>query len=234
MFLDPMLMLIGIVFLVVGLAVSFRLKSKFAKYSAVYLRSGLTGREVAEKMLRDNGVYDVRVISTPGFLSDHYDPRTKTVNLSEKVFSESTVSAAAVAAHECGHALQHAQGYAWLNMRSAMVPVVQFSSVIMNVLVFAFMFGAYMAPQMGNTFLLVYVICQAFITLFSIITLPVEVDASKRALLWLDRSGLTQGTEHVQAKDALTWAAYTYFVSALAAIVTLIYLLLQLAGRSDD
>jgi uncharacterized protein len=234
MFIDPGLMLIGIVFLVIGMAVSFRLKSKFAHYSKEVLRSGLTGREIAEKMLRENGIYDVQVTSTPGFLSDHYDPSKRTVNLSESVFSGNNVSAAAVAAHECGHAVQHAHGYKMLALRSAMVPVTQFSSVLMNILVFGFMFGAFMAPQMTNSFLLIYIICQSVVTLFSIITLPVEVDASKRALAWLDSSGLTRGTEHEHAKDALKWAAYTYFVSALAAIATLVYLILQFMGRRDD
>ncbi|MFN6037483.1 MAG: zinc metallopeptidase [Bacteroidota bacterium] len=231
---DPFLMLIGIVFMVIGMAVSYRLKNKFKQYSQDTLLNRMTGKQVAEKMLRDNGIYDVKVVSHSGFLSDHYNPADKTVNLSGDVYNGSHVASAAVAAHECGHAIQHANAYKWLGFRSAMVPVVQFSSYIMNMLVFAFMFGAYFAPKMGNTFLLVYIICQSVVTLFSIITLPVEVDASKRALAWLNTSGITYGEEHEKAKDALTWAAYTYFVSALAAIATLVYLIMSFLGRRDE
>jgi len=216
------------------MAISFNLKSKFKKYSQRFLRNGMTGKEVAEKMLHDNGIYDVKVVSTQGFLTDHYDPRTKTVNLSSAVYGESSISAAAVAAHECGHAVQHANAYTWLTLRSKMVPFVQVSSMILQFLIFALMFGAYRAPAMGNTFLLIYIIVQSAITLFSIVTLPVEVDASKRALIWLDKAGITYGEGSENAKDALKWAAYTYFGSALAAIATLIYLIMQFAGRSRD
>ncbi|MFN5182548.1 MAG: zinc metallopeptidase [Bacteroidota bacterium] len=231
---DPFLMLIGIVFMVIGMAVSYRLKGKFKKYSQEALSSGLSGKQVAEKMLKDNGIYDVKVVSHQGFLSDHYNPVDKTVNLSNDVYSGSHVAAAAVAAHECGHAIQHASAYQWLGFRTAMVPIVQFSSYIMNMLVFAFMFGAYFAPKMGNMFLLVYIVCQSIVTLFSIVTLPVEVDASRRALAWLNTARITYGQEHENAKDALTWAAYTYFVSALAAIATLVYLIMSFLGRRDD
>ncbi len=230
---DPMLMLIGIVFMVIGLIVSQRLKNKFKQYSQEPLVSRLTGKQVAEKMLRENGIYDVKVVTHSGFLSDHYNPLTKTVNLSDDVYNGNHVAAAAVAAHECGHAVQHASSYPWLGFRSAMVPVVQLSSYIMNMMVFAFMFGAYFAPQMGNTMLLIYIICQSIVTLFAVVTLPVEVDASKRALVWLDSSHMTSRTEHEHAKDALTWAAYTYFVSALAAIATLIYLVSVFLNRRD-
>jgi uncharacterized protein len=231
---DPFLMFIGVVFMVIGMAVSYRLKGKFKKYSEVPLRNGMNGKQVAEKMLRDNGIYDVKVVSHQGFLSDHYNPVDKTVNLSGDVYNGNHVAAAAVAAHECGHAIQHADAYKWLGMRTAMVPVVQFSSYIMNMLVFAFMFGAYFAPQMGNTLLLVYIVCQAIVTFFSVVTLPVEVDASKRALAWLNQSGITYGEEHENAKDALTWAAYTYFVSALAAVATLVYLIMTFLGRREE
>ena len=231
---DPILMLIGVVFMIVGMAVSYRLKGKFKRYSQEPLISGMTGKQVAEKMLRDNGIYDVRVVSHSGFLSDHYNPVDKTVNLSSDVYNGVHVASAAVAAHECGHAVQHAGAYKWLGLRTAMVPVVQFSSYIMNMLVFAFMFGAYFAPKMGNAFLLIYIVCQAAVTLFSVITLPVEVDASRRALAWLNNSGITYGEEHENAQDALKWAAYTYFVSALAAIATLVYLVMMFLGRRDD
>jgi uncharacterized protein len=231
---DPMLLLIGIVFMVIGMAVSFRLKSKFKKYSEEPLVSRLTGKQVAEKMLRESGISDVQVVSHEGYLSDHYNPANKTVNLSPDVYNGSNVSSAAVAAHECGHAVQHATAYKWLGLRTAMVPVVQFSATIMNVLVFAMMFGLYFVPYMGNTLLLVYIICQAVVTLFSLITLPVEVDASKRALAWLNSSHMTVGTEHEHAKDALRWAAYTYFVAALAALTTLVYLIMMFLGRRND
>jgi uncharacterized protein len=234
MYFDPTLMLIGIFFLIVGMAVSYTLKSKFKKYSAEPLLNRMSGKDVAEKMLRDNGIYDVKVTTASGYLSDHYNPATKTVNLSADVYNGQHVAAAAVAAHECGHAVQHAKAYAWLGLRTAMVPVVQFSSFIMQILVFAFMFGAYLAPAMGNTFLLTYIVCQGFVTLFSIITLPVEVDASKRALVWLNSAGITHGPEHAHAKDALRWAAYTYFVNALAALATLVYLIMMLLGRRSD
>lgn len=231
---DPFLMIIGILFMVIGMAVSFRLKNKFKQYSQEGLSSGLSGKQVAEKMLRDHGIYDVSVVSHEGFLSDHYNPVDKSVNLSHDVYHGSHIASAAVAAHECGHAVQHARAYKWLGFRSAMVPIVQASSYLMNILVFAFMFGAYFAPKMGNTVLLIYIICQSVVTIFSIITLPVEVDASKRALSWLNSASITYGEEHAKAKDALTWAAYTYFVSALAAVSTLVYLILSFLGRREE
>lgn len=231
---DPVLMLIGVLFMIVGMGVSFRLKNKFKQYSQEPLLSRLSGKQVAEKMLRENGIYDVKVESHSGFLSDHYNPLTKTVNLSADVFNGTHVASAAVAAHECGHAVQHANSYPWLGLRSAMVPVVQLSSYVMNLLVFAFMFGAYFAPQMGNTFLLIYIISQSVVTVFALVTLPVEVDASKRALAWLDSSSMARGTEYDHAKDALQWAAYTYFVSALAAVATLIYLISVYLGKRDE
>lgn len=231
---DIGLLLIAGFFALVGMLVSFRLKSKFQQYSREPMSSGLSGKEVAEKMLRDYGIYDVKVTSTPGFLSDHYNPATKTVNLSADVYEGRNVAAAAVAAHECGHAVQHNTAYAWLNLRTGMVPVVQISSGLMNVLFIALAFVAYALPTMGNAMLLLVIICQAVITLFSVITLPVEVDASKRALAWLDSSHITRGQEHADAKDALTWAAYTYFVAALGSIATLIYFILRFTGRSDD
>ena len=228
---DMGLMLLGIVFAVLGMIIQLRLKSKIKQYSEEPLK--LTGKEVAEKMLKDHGIYDVQVTSQPGFLTDHYNPATKVVNLSEGVYGGRSVAAAAIAAHECGHAVQHASAYAWLNMRTALVPVVQISSTLMNVLMFAFFFAAYSLPHLGNTMLLVVIICQAALTIFSVITLPVEVDASKRGLQWLDSAGITYGTEHDHAKDALTWAAYTYFAAALGAIASLIYLILRYTGSRD-
>lgn len=231
---DPILILIGIVFLLIGLAVSSRLKSKFAKYSHERLSSGLSGKEVAEKMLRDSGIYDVKVISVEGQLTDHYNPLTKTVNLSNDVYHGRHVAAAAVSAHECGHAVQHATAYTWLNMRSKMVPAVQISSSVMNFLSIGMLFLGGMMPSMGNTLLLIFIILQSIITLFSLVTLPVEVDASNRALAWLNSAGITFSHEHEEAKDALKWAAYTYFVSALASITTLIFFILKFLGNNRD
>lgn len=231
---DIGLLLIAGFFALVGMLVSMQLKSRFAKYSRERISSGLSGREVAEKMLRDNGIYDVRVISTQGYLSDHYNPATKTVNLSHDVYEGRNVAAAAVAAHECGHAVQHARAYAWLNFRTSMVPIVQASSTLMNILFIGLAFVAFAMPRMGNTMLMVVIACQAIITLFSIVTLPVEVDASKRALVWLTGSGIARGPENADAKDALKWAAYTYFVAALGSIATLIYFILRFTGNNRD
>jgi hypothetical protein len=229
---DMGLMLLGIAFAVLGMIIQWRLKSKIKLYSEEPLK--MSGKEVAEKMLRDSGIYDVQVTHQPGFLTDHYNPATKVVNLSEDVYNGRNISAAAIAAHECGHAVQHATSYAWLNMRTKLVPVVQISSTIMNMLMFAFFFLAYSMPRMGNNMLLIVIICQAALTLFSVITLPVEVDASRRGLAWLDSAGITYGEEHAHAKDALTWAAYTYFAAALGAIASLIYLILRYTGSSRD
>jgi Zn-dependent membrane protease YugP len=228
------LLLISGVFLLIGFLISSRLKAKFAQYSQERLSSGLSGKEIAEKMLRDNGIYDVQVISVEGTLTDHYNPAKKTVNLSNEVYHGRHVASAAVAAHECGHAVQHATAYRWLGMRSALVPVVQVSSTIMNFLVFGLALVAFTMPSMTNTMLLVFIICQATITLFSVITLPVEVDASRRALAWLDNSRITHSQEHEDAKDALTWAAYTYFAAALGAIATLLYYIWRFTGSSRD
>jgi Zn-dependent membrane protease YugP len=229
---DMGLMLLGIAFAVVGMIVQWRLKSKIKQYSEEPLK--LSGKEVAEKMLKDSGIYDVQVTSQPGFLTDHYNPATKIVNLSEGVYSGKNIAAAAIAAHECGHAVQHADSYAWLTMRTKLVPVVQISSTLMNVIMFAFFFAAYSLPHMGNSLLLIVIICQAALTLFSVITLPVEVDASRRGLAWLNSAGIVYGEEHDHAKDALTWAAYTYFAAALGAIASLIYLILRYTGNSRD
>ncbi|MGZ3900611.1 MAG: zinc metallopeptidase [Bacteroidia bacterium] len=231
---DPILLIIGVFFLVVGLIISSRLKSKFKKYSEERLSSGLSGKEIAEKMLRDNGIYDVKVTSVEGMLTDHYNPANKTVNLSHDVYNGVNVAAAAVAAHECGHAVQHSTAYAWLNMRSKMVPAVQIASSAMSFLTFGLVIFAYSSPRLANSLLLLFIVLQSAITLFSLVTLPVEVDASKRALAWLDNSRLTRSEEHDDAKDALKWAAYTYFAAALGSIATLAYYIWRYMGNSRE
>lgn len=215
---------------ILSFIVQSSLKSKFEKYSKVGLANGMTGREVAEKMLRDNGIYDVRVISTPGMLTDHFNPTNKTVNLSEGVYSSCSVAAAAVAAHECGHAVQHARAYAPLQMRSALVPVVQFSSSIMSWILLAGIIMVNSFPQL----LLIGICLFAMTTLFSFITLPVEIDASRRALAWLSSAGITSAYNHEQAKDALKSAAYTYVVAALGSLATLVYYIMIYMGRREE
>jgi uncharacterized protein len=227
------ILVVSIVFMLLGMLVQFRLKSKFAEYAKVPTSTGMSGKEVAEKMLKDNGIYDVQVISVDGFLSDHYDPTKKTVNLSVDVFEGRNVSAAAVAAHECGHAVQHATAYSMLKLRSAIVPAVQISSNLSQWVIIAglgmFGFGG------GNTtILLIGIILFAVTTLFSVITLPVEFDASARALKWLDSARITTTTEHDKAKDALKWAALTYVVAALASIAMLVQYILIYQSRSRD
>ena len=214
----PSIMFVSLLFVAISMLVSYTLKSKFSSYSKDLLASGLTGKQVAEKMLRENGIYDVQVISAEGFLSDHYNPLNKTVNLSPDVYNGSNVAAAAVAAHECGHAVQHATGYQWLTMRSRLVPVVQFSSGIISWVLLAGIILINRFPQL----LLAGIILFALTTLFSVITLPVEFDASNRALAWLNRTKVTTDEEQPKAKDALKWAALTYVVAAVASIVTLI------------
>ncbi len=213
-------------FMILGMIVSNRLKSKFNQYSRIPLRSGLSGKEIAEKMLYENGIDDVRVISTPGKLSDHYNPLNKTVNLSPGVYSGRSIAAAAVAAHECGHAVQHAQAYAFLKMRSALVPVVSISSKYMQ---WILLIGILTINQFPGI-LLAGIVMFAATTLFSFITLPVEYDATKRALAWLDNTGITSGQEHRKAQNALKWAARTYVVSALASLATLLYFVLIFMG----
>ncbi|MBL0133014.1 MAG: zinc metallopeptidase [Chitinophagaceae bacterium] len=220
--------IVSIVFLLISLLVSGILKRKFSSYSKIPLQSGLSGREIAEKMLRESGIYDVKVTSVNGFLSDHYNPLTKTVNLSPEVYEGRSVSAAAVAAHECGHAVQHADGYQWLMMRSKLVPVVQFSSGIVQWVLLAGVFLIKMFPAL----LLGGIVLFAITTIFSLITLPVEFDASKRALAWLNRTGITTPQEYPKAKDALKWAATTYVVAALASVATLLQYLSIYNNRS--
>ena len=226
----PSIMIVSLIFLGISMLVSLVLKSKFTKYSKIPLSNGMTGREVAEKMLRENGIYDVKVTSVEGFLSDHYNPANKTVNLSPDVYNGNSVSAAAVAAHECGHALQHAAAYAPLNVRSKLVPAVQFSSSIVNLIL---MVGVIMAYSGNPTVLLIGIILMAVTVIFSLVTLPVEFDASNRALAWLNRTNVTNNNEYPMAKDALKWAATTYVVAALAAVVTLIqYIMLFMGSRN--
>ena len=200
------------------MAVSARLKSKFSQYSQLPISRGLSGKEVAEKMLRENGIYDVQVTSVNGFLTDHYDPINKTVNLSPEVYSGTSIASAAVAAHECGHAVQHATAYSWLMLRSRLVPVVKFSSGIVQWVLLAGIIFIKAFPGL----LLAGIILFAATTLFSVITLPVEIDASNRALAWLEKTNVTLPDEHDKAKDALKWAALTYVVAAIASIATLI------------
>jgi uncharacterized protein len=223
---------ISLLFMGIGLVVQARLKSKFAEYSKIPTSSGLSGKEVALKMLHDNGINDVSVVSVPGFLSDHYDPSKKTVNLSPDVYEGRNISAAAVAAHECGHAVQHAHAYPMLRLRSALVPVVQISTsmaqwvILIGLGLFGFGGGS-------TTVLLIGIILFAASTLFSIVTLPVEFDASSRALKWLDSSQITLPQEHEKAQDALKWAALTYVVAALASIAMLVQYIMIYQNRRD-
>lgn len=205
------------------------LDSKFKKYSEIELPSGLTGADVARKMLADNGITDVTVRATNGLLTDHYNPTDKTVNLSEGVYNSCSVAAAAVAAHECGHAVQHAYGYAPLKMRSALVPAVNFSAKFVSWLLLAGMIFLNTFPQL----MLAGIVLFALTTLFSFVTLPVEINASKRALLWLNNAGITNYETHPQAEDALRAAAYTYVVAALGSLATLFYYIMVYASRRD-
>ncbi len=225
------LMLISIVFTVIGMFLSGTLKRKFARYSRMPISSGLSGAEVAAKMLQDNGITDVKITQGQGMLTDHYNPQTKTVTLSPEVYQGRHVAAAAVAAHECGHAVQHARAYSMLQLRSALVPVVSFSAKIQQYL---FMLGLVMMGTLGSkTFLLIAIASFAVTTLFSLVTLPVEFDASRRALAWLNMSGMARGPEHDAAQDALKWAALTYVAAAAAALVQLLYLVSLFLGNRD-
>lgn len=224
---------VSLVFLGISFLVSAILKNKFTKYSKIGLANGLSGKEIAEKMLRENSIYDVKVISVEGFLSDHYNPVNKTVNLSPDVYNGTSVSAAAVAAHECGHAVQHATAYGPLMFRSKLVPVVQVSSMLVNWVLLAGMIV--LATTQNPTVLLIGIVVMSITVLFTLITLPVEFDASKRALAWLDKTNITNQEEYPKAKDALKWAATTYVVAALAAVVTLVqYIMIYLSSRDRN
>jgi Zn-dependent membrane protease YugP len=223
------------VFMLFSMIVGGILKQKFARYSKLAIGQNLSGAEVAQKMLRENGVYDVKVVSVQGRLSDHYNPLNKTVNLSPEVYNGRNVSAAAVAAHECGHAIQHARQYAPLKLRSAMVPVQNLSSKILNAIFIAMFLGVFAIQGLLSlqTALLIIIACYAIFTFFAFVTLPVEIDASRRALAWLNTTGITNSHNHPQAKDALKWAAYTYVVAALSSLASLLYFIAIFAGRRD-
>jgi uncharacterized protein len=226
----PQIWIVSIIFIGISFLVSAILKSKFAAYSKIPLKARLTGKDIAEKMLRENGIYDVKVVSVEGYLSDHYNPLTKTVNLSPDVYNNYTVAAAAIAAHECGHAVQHADAYRWLMLRSRMVPVVQFTSNLVN---WVLIIGLFMARSGNTTLLLIGIIMLGATVLFSLVTLPVEFDASRRALAWLNHTNVTTTEEYPKAKNALSWAATTYVVAALASLVTLVqYIMIYLGGRN--
>ena len=210
--------------------VQWNLKRKFKKYSKMPLDNGITGKDVAEMMLRENGISDVKIVSIKGMLTDHYNPTDKTINLSEGVYSVSNVAAAAVAAHEIGHAIQHAQAYSWLTLRSKLVPAVSFSSKYVTWLILG---GLILLETgtLGTTVLLIGILLYALTTLFSFVTLPVEIDASKRALAWLSRAGITNSYNDEAAKDALKSAAYTYVVAALGSLATLVYYIMIFISR---
>ena len=226
----PGILIVSLIFLGISMLVSMVLKNKFTKYGKVPLASGRSGRGSAEKVLPETGIYDVKLTSVEGFLSDHYNPANKTVNLSPEVYNGTSVAAAAVAAHECGHAVQHATAYQWLNFRSKMVPAVQISSSLVN---WVLLIGVIMAASGNSTVLLVGIILMSVTVLFTLITLPVEFDASNRALAWLNHTNVTNNQEYPQAKDALKWAATTYVVAALAAVVTLIQYIMIYMGSRD-
>ena len=218
-----MIWVIMIGFMIVGGIVSSKLKSKFKKYSQIPTLSGMSGKEIAEKMLADNGIRDVKVISVPGKLTDHYNPMDRTVNLSPDVYQGRHVAAAAVTAHECGHAVQHARAYTWLQMRSQMVPIVNFSNSMMGTVFIIGIFGGSFLGLGWENMLKIFILLQAVVTAFTLVTLPVEFDASSRALVWLKSSGITGDRELTYASDALKWAASTYVVAALAAVTYLLY-----------
>lgn len=222
----------GVIFLVSSY-VSNKLKSKFKHYSRVQLRNGMSGAEIAQKMLDDNGIRDVQVISTPGMLTDHYNPRNKTVNLSEGVYNQRNAAAAAVAAHEVGHAVQHATAYSWLTMRSKIVPAVGIASKFSNIVIMVGLALSVGGSVFGSLVFLLGIILFAVTTVFTFITLPVEYDASNRALAWLEDANMVTSEEYDGAKDALKWAARTYLVAALGSLATLLYFISMFLGRRD-
>lgn len=229
-------LIIGVFFMLIGWIVSSRLKNKFRQYSQTHLTKDLTGAEIAKLMLADHGLHNVQVISVEGQLSDHYNPANKTVNLSQEVYHGRNAAAAAVASHECGHAVQHATAYSMLELRSAMVPIQNISAKVINILFMMMMFGAFFAGGLlsFNTAMLVIIACYGVFTLFAFITLPVEFNASKRALAWIESRGIVTSTEHDMAKDALKWAAMTYVVAAIGALTTLFYYVMMFLGSRDE
>ncbi|PRY89243.1 zinc metallopeptidase [Mongoliibacter ruber] len=228
-----MIILIVIVFAALGFIVSRRLKSKFKKYSQTSLKANLSGKEIAELMLADNNVGDVKVLSVEGQLTDHYNPANKTVNLSPDVYYGRNAAAAAVAAHECGHAIQHATAYTWLNLRSAMVPVQNASGKILNIVLIASLFGGAFIGLPYELIGFIIVGAYGIMTLFTLVTLPVEFDASARALAWVKERNVVTADEYAMSKDALKWAAMTYVVAALAALATLAYYIMIFFGNRD-
>lgn len=222
-------------FMLVGWIVSSRLKNKFKKYSEIRLTKDLTGADIARLMLADSGIHDVKVISVEGQLTDHYNPANKTVNLSQDVYNGRNAAATAVAAHECGHAVQHAKAYSMLEFRSAMVPIQNISAKVINFIFLAMMFGAFAIKGLFSfdTALLVIIACYGVFALFALVTLPVEFDASKRALAWIEERGIVTSQEHDMAKDALNSAAMTYVVAAIGAITMLLYYVMIFMGRRD-
>jgi Zn-dependent membrane protease YugP len=222
----------GVMFLI-GTLISSKLKSKFTEYSQEGLQNGLSGKQIAEKMLRDNGIYDVEVISTPGFLSDHYNPMDKTVNLSPDVYEGRSISAAAVASHECGHAVQHATNYSMLMMRSKMVPAVKIGTSLSQWIIIAGL-GMMGFGNGSQLIFLIGILLFSITTIFSLVTLPVEFDASNRALAWLENNNMTTPQEHDKAQDALKWAARTYVVAAVSSVATLLYYIFLFMNRSRD
>ncbi len=229
-------LIIGGLFMLIGWMVNSKLKSKFKKYSLIHLEKDLTGAEVARLMLADNGIRDVQVVSVEGELSDHYNPSTKIVNLSEAVYHGRNASATAVAAHECGHAVQHAKAYSMLEFRSAMVPVQNIGASVINFIFMAMMFGSFFASSILpiKTAFIIIIACYAVFALFALVTLPVEFDASKRALAWVKSRGIVNTSEYDMAQDALKWAAMTYVVAAIGAVTTLIYYVLMFLGIDRD
>lgn len=229
-----MYILIFITFFILSIAVSSMLKRKFKKYSQVGLQSNLSGKEVAELMLADHGIYDVTVQAVPGQLTDHYNPGDKTINLSPEVYQGRSAAAAAVAAHECGHAVQHANAYSMLQFRSVLVPIQNVSGTILNWLFMIMLFGGvFFMGVPYQSVLLVIIACYLVLTLFSFVTLPVEFDASKRALQWISQRNIVNSQEHAMAKDALNWAAMTYVVTAIGSLVTLLYWIMAFMGADD-
>jgi Zn-dependent membrane protease YugP len=226
---------IGLFFMLIGWMVNSRLKSKFKQYSEVHLSKDLTGAEVARLMLADNGIRDVQVTCVEGQLTDHYNPSAKTVNLSQEVFYGRNAAATAVASHECGHAVQHANAYSMLQLRSAMVPVQNISASVLNFIFMATIFGGFFAHSFlpWNTAILIMIACYGVFALFAVITLPVEFDASRRALAWVKTRNIVTPSEYDMAQDALKWAAMTYLVAAIGAIVTLAYYIMQYLGSRD-
>lgn len=229
-------LIIGLFFMGIGWLISARLKSKFREYSQTHLTRDLTGAEIARLMLADHGLADVQVISVEGQLTDHYNPANRTVNLSQEVYNGRNAAAAAVASHECGHAVQHAKAYSMLEFRSAMVPVQNISARVINIMFMLMMFGSFFMRGVlpWTTALLIIIVCYGVFTLFAFVTLPVEFDASKRALAWIESRGIVTRQEHDMAKDALKWAAMTYVVAAIGALTTLFYYVMMFLGANRD